>query len=135
VPVPGLQGNFDNALAWGDYDNDNKIDFLISGTIEGDFVSEIWRNTGTSSNSAPIAPSNLTTTVGSSGVLLKWDAPADDHTPAAGLSYNIRVGSMPGGSDIVSAPALANGKLVVPQMGMARHGSARINQLAAGKTY
>src|SRR5262249_49368153 len=55
-------------------------------------------------------------------------------TPAAGLSYNIRVGRMPGGSDVVSAPALATGKLLIPQMGAARKGSATLH-LAPGHYY
>jgi formylglycine-generating enzyme required for sulfatase activity len=44
VPVPGLPGNFDNSLAWGDYDNDGRPDFLIAGTIEGGNASQLWRN-------------------------------------------------------------------------------------------
>jgi formylglycine-generating enzyme required for sulfatase activity len=48
VPMPGLPGNFDNSLAWGDYDNDGRPDFLIAGTIEGGMVSQLWRNTFTS---------------------------------------------------------------------------------------
>jgi hypothetical protein len=68
-------------------------------------------------------------------VELKWNAPLDDHTPAAGLSYNLRVGTTPGASDVVSAPALPNGKLLVPQMGLARNGSAVLHQLKPGQTY
>ena len=59
----------------------------------------------------------------------------DDHTPAPGLSYNVRVGTTPGGSEIVSAPALANGKLLAPQMGRSRNGSAVLHELSSGQTY
>jgi hypothetical protein len=41
VPIAALPGNFDNALAWGDFDNDTRLDFLLSGTIEGDIVSQL----------------------------------------------------------------------------------------------
>jgi len=135
VPIPGLPGNFDNALAWGDFDNDSRLDFLIAGTISGNVVSQLWRNTGLASNSPPAAPTGLAATVIGTTVVLNWNAPADDHTPAAGLSYNVRVGSTPGGSDIVSAPALSNGVLRVPQMGNARNGLATFNQLTPGQTY
>src|SRR5258706_3856707 len=39
------------------------------------------------------------------------------------LSYNVRIGTAPGASDVVAAPALTNGVLLVPQMGSARNGS------------
>jgi hypothetical protein len=135
VPIPGLLGNFDNSLAWGDYDNDSQLDFLLSGTIEGGIVSQLWHNTLLSSNSPPAAPAGLSATVFSNTVLLKWDPPGDDHTPAAGLSYNVRIGTTPGGSDIVSAPAMPNGRLLVPQLGRARNGSAAFYQLKTGRTY
>jgi hypothetical protein len=135
VPIPSVPGNFDNSLAWGDYDQDSKLDFLIAGTISGNIVSQLWRNTTSESNAPPAAPANLTATVGAGSVLLNWSAPGDDHTPTAGLSYNIRIGTTPGGSDIVSAPALVDGRVVLPQMGRARNGSATVQQLAAGKTY
>ena len=135
VPIPGLPGNFDNALAWGDYDNDSQLDFLLAGTISGNVVSQLWHNTTLESNSPPAAPAGFSATVAGTTALLKWNAPADDHTPAAGLSYNVRIGTTPGGSDIVSAPALTNGVLLVPQMGNVRNGSATFNQLTPGRTY
>ena len=40
--APGLPGLWHSAVAWGDYDNDGRLDLLITGS----FVSQIWRNTG-----------------------------------------------------------------------------------------
>jgi len=135
LPIPGLPGNFNNSLAVGDFDNDNRLDFLVAGTTDGDFVSQLWRNTTLVGNAPPAAPGGLSSTVSGDTVTLRWNPLADDHTPAAGLSYNIRVGTTPGGSDIVSAPALANGKLLMPQMGAARNGLAVLHQLRPGQTY
>jgi hypothetical protein len=42
TPVPGLPGVFAGSLAWGDYDNDCRLDFLLSGS----FTLSLWRNTG-----------------------------------------------------------------------------------------
>src|SRR2546421_7801443 len=46
----GLTGVFNGSAAWGDYDNDGRLDILFTGRlnmIPGDFVaSQIWRNTG-----------------------------------------------------------------------------------------
>src|SRR5947209_2435444 len=36
VPIPGLPGVADSSVAWEDYDNDGRLDFLITGaTIFG----------------------------------------------------------------------------------------------------
>jgi len=77
----------------------------------------------------------LSATVSGETVLLRWMPPDDDHTPAAGLSYNVRIGTAPGASDVVSAPALPSGTLLVPRTGSARSGSAVFHQLEPGRTY
>jgi hypothetical protein len=105
VVIPELPGNFDNSLAWADYDNDGRLDFLIAGTISGGIVSQLWRNTGLESNSAPPAPFGLSSTVSGDTVRLNWNPLADDHTPAAGLTYDVRIGATPGGVDILSPEA------------------------------
>src|SRR5690242_3439310 len=100
--MPDVPGTFDNPLAWADFDNDGRLDFLLSGIISGSVASQLWRNTTSSSNAPPAAPTGLSSTVSGEAVTLRWTPPADDHTPAAGLTYNIRVGTTPGGSDVVS---------------------------------
>ena len=135
VPVPGLPGNFDNSLAWGDFDHDSRLDFLIAGTIEGGDATQLWRNDTASTNSPPAAPTDLRATVSDTSAVLKWDPAIDDHSPLTGLSYNLRVGTTPGGSDIVSAPALTNGLLLAPRFGSARNGTAELQQLTPGRTY
>jgi hypothetical protein len=135
IPVPDLPGSFDNALGWADFDNDSRLDFLIAGTINSLAASQLWRNTGSTSNSPPAAPTGLSAIVSDDTVRLLWDLPADDHTPASGLSYNVRIGITPGGSEIASAPALPDGKLLLPRMGSARNGTATFRKLIPGGTY
>lgn len=36
----------DSAVAWGDYDNDGDLDFLLTGQSAGGKVSEVYENTG-----------------------------------------------------------------------------------------
>src|SRR5688572_4173427 len=43
TPIPGLPGVASGSVAWADYDNDGRLDFLLSGSLQ---VS-LWRNTGT----------------------------------------------------------------------------------------
>jgi hypothetical protein len=44
--APSLPGVADGSVAWGDYDNDGRLDFLLTGRPSGSSVSQVWRNTG-----------------------------------------------------------------------------------------
>jgi hypothetical protein len=48
VPVPGLSGVYSGSVAWGDYDNDGRLDFLLTGLagVGAGSTSQLWRNTG-----------------------------------------------------------------------------------------
>jgi hypothetical protein len=62
----------------------------------------------------------LAVTISGAAVTLSWNAASDAQTPASGLTYNLRVGTTPGGGDVVSPMAAANGFRRVPQMGNVR---------------
>src|SRR5678816_3061060 len=55
--APGLPGLFDGSVAWGDYDNDGRLDLLIAGltNFTGDSaVAQIWRNTAAGFTNVPV---------------------------------------------------------------------------------
>ena len=61
--APGLRGVYEGAMAWGDYDNDGRLDLLFTGgTLGPDTnyvpVSELWRNNGSgfTNVTATVAP-------------------------------------------------------------------------------
>jgi hypothetical protein len=115
---------------------------LISGfeeVVEGppSSVTQIWNNDLSASNTVPSAPTNLDALVNNNGVLLSWDAASDAQTPSAGLTYNIRVGTTPGGSQILSPNAnTVTGKRRLPAMGNTQHRlHATITNLIPRTTY
>jgi hypothetical protein len=124
------------SFAWGDYDVDRRLDFLLTGQSGRDVYTRQYRNTTPISNTAPTAPISLTATTTSHAVRLTWGAGGDMETPAAGLTYNLRVGTTPGGSDVIAPLSIgASGYRQVPQSGNRDHAHAVTLNLEAGVYY
>jgi hypothetical protein len=118
VSVPGLPGVDGSSVAWGDYDNNGRLDFLMTGYTGSSFVSQLWRSTGAvASNAPPAEPSGLASSVSGHLVSLFWNMAADDHTPSATLSYNLRVGTSAGAGDVLSPQAASGGFRSLPALG------------------
>jgi FG-GAP repeat. len=92
----GLPAVQSGCTEWGDFDNDNDLDILISGTSGVGDISVLYRNNITTANSAPTAPTSLQSVPGSNKVTLSWTKSTDSSTPQNGLSYNIYVGTSSG---------------------------------------
>ena len=98
------------AMTLGDYNNDNKLDMSLSGHYEYQvYWNQLYLNTAPQSNTPPQAPSGLSDAVVGSDVVLAWDAGIDGQTPATGLTYNVRLGTTPGGNEIISSMSTAAG--------------------------
>jgi len=122
-----LAGVNAGSVAWGDFDNDSKLDFVLTGynTTSG-ALCQMWHNLSPEPNSLPVPPASLfVSSLTANSVLLNWGVPGfDDATPEPGLNYNVRVGTTPGGSDIVSPQAdPSTGFRRLPAMGNARQKS------------
>lgn len=116
----GLTGISDGSAAWGDYDNDGKLDIIMTGTSGSIGVAKIYHNEYSyPSNTPPTAPTNLQFTISGEYTILSWDAASDDHTPTYGLSYVLRIGTSPGGSQIATAMSSATGLRQIAQLGYA----------------
>jgi FG-GAP-like repeat len=114
-----LQGVFGSSVSWGDYDNDRDLDLLLAGNRLGSpsGSTKVYRNNIFTVNTAPTPPIGLISSVNGNSVSLNWNPATDAETPQAGLTYNLRVGTTPGGSDIMSPMANSNGTRKVVQMG------------------
>ena len=136
--APGLPAMARPCVAWGDYDGDGDLDVLLAGntgTAGVDFLG-IYRNNTVISNTPPTAPSYLAVNVAGTSATLSWAEASDAQTPTAALTYNLRVGTTPGGSQIIAPQSTATGRRLVPTLGNAGHGlSARLAQWKPGTSY
>lgn len=121
------------AAQWGDYNNDGRLDLVVCGFIDGACV---FRNIFTKPNAPPSAPTNLRATTGPNSIKFSWNAASDDKTPSLGLTYNLRVGTAPGASNIVSCATLPSGRGLAPAFGNVQNNlSWTLNGLPSGTYY
>ncbi|TAL72729.1 MAG: hypothetical protein EPN88_04755, partial [Bacteroidetes bacterium] len=98
-----------SSTVWGDYDNDGDLDVLLTGNTVTEAVSKIYRNDIAVANVNPVAPTGISSIVSKSDVTLSWNSVRSDNTPYKAMSYNIRVGTITGGINIVSPHSAASG--------------------------
>ncbi|HPP74475.1 MAG TPA: FG-GAP-like repeat-containing protein, partial [Armatimonadota bacterium] len=119
-----LPGLYNASIASADYDNDGDIDLVMTGTTQLspsiNPVLKVYNNTGAEVNTAPSAPTDLFAEKTGSQVLFTWQPSMDNETPSLGLSYNLRVGTAPGASDVFSGMSSADGFRKLPAIGNAQ---------------
>ena len=101
----GLPSLVAHQADFADVDNDGDLDLLISGETGWNRTGRfLCLNTSPRANTPPPAPVNLTWSQIPDGTLLQW-TPAADAESGTALTYNLRLGTTPGGSEIISAVA------------------------------
>ncbi|MCX6335395.1 MAG: VCBS repeat-containing protein [Bacteroidia bacterium] len=103
-----------SSVAWGDYDNDGDLDILLTGNSYSDIVSKLFRNEIATQNIKPSTPAGLQSYLDNNCIVFKWNKSSDNTTPTSAISYNLRIGTSPGGNEVKSGQSLANGKLLLP---------------------
>lgn len=135
-----LQGVWWGAIALGDIDRDHDMDLLTTGSVQGgtssDVLATFHSNEADTVNTPPMPPTELISYFEGTDLVLLWNDGFDIQTPTGGLSYNLRVGTEPGSSNVVSAMALPDGTRLLPKLGNAGHSHQwRIRNIDRGRTY
>lgn len=154
-PCTDLRQSYLDAINVGDFDGDNKIDIITtggkivtSGAINGNIgnpTTQLFLNNYSGQNLPPAAPWELYYSftynpdlVVDSASTLEWGLGSDDHTEVSLLNYNVRIGTTPGGDDVLYPKAGADGKLHQLTMGNS-NGTRTLDlnklDLEVGKTY
>ena len=110
-----------------DLNNDNNID-LVEGW------SQVLQNTVSASNAFPGKITSATAVPEGNGVRFNWTG-TDDKTPAAGLTYELRIGTTPGASNIIAANSIGSGKRKLYTMGNMGSATSKYLQLPKGTYY
>ncbi len=118
IPLPAALAGMSPSVV--DYDRDGDLDIMGGATM--------FENTGLAPNGAPTVPAGLAAAVSGNAVTLSWGAAADDHTAAAGLTYNVHVSTSVEGLYYLNGMSqLSTGGRNVPKPGNA--GALRTKRL------
>jgi Cadherin domain/FG-GAP-like repeat/NHL repeat/Calx-beta domain len=101
----------------------SEMGVLSTGSANADIPLEYVENVVPST---PVVESQtvltgITTAANTTPVEFVWKPSTDDHTPVEGLTYAVRVGTTPGGDDIMSPNANADGTRKTGDKGNAEH--------------
>jgi hypothetical protein len=107
--------------AWGDEDADGDLDLILAGH---NVAPRLYRNQARSVNAAPGPPRDLLAVRNGNRVSLRWRPAGDDRTLTRALTYNLRVGTTPGGREVIAPLSdLVNGWRFVARMGNMQEGT------------
>ncbi|MDE2957691.1 MAG: VCBS repeat-containing protein [Bacteroidota bacterium] len=132
-------GGANGTAFWADFDGDLDLDMIVVGESRrtAGNVIRYLRNDARLGRRAPSAPEGSEAAVRGRRATLSWSAATDPQTPSPGLTYNLRVGTRPGGSDVMSPLSnLETGARLVSKRGNAGHNlSWTLSNLAPGTYY
>ena len=134
--VPSLPQMGYSSVSWADYNNDGKLDLLMTGDTPSGTVLKLYQNKNAKANTPPRPPLFIAPTPSTTSVKLFWEPGSDAQTPQSGLHYNIYLSDTPGGQNRLAPMAdQQTGYRRVVQLGNTKGTSITITGLTPGKTY
>lgn len=134
-----IQGVYYSSTAWGDYDNDNDLDLIISGysdLIMSSPLTLVYENRSSSINTIPGSPYELSAQPDIGKVALEWQAAFDNETGSLGLSYNLMLGKADNYSSVCSPMSLPEGfRMIIETGNSGSNNNWMINGLEPGTYY
>ncbi len=129
---PGFAKFTSPTAVWGDFDNDGCLELLVSGKDSlGHLMTKDYQAQRQAWQQQLNAPYELTAKAASATAMdLSWSDLSE-----VGRSYSVRVGTTPGGCDVVSPMVAADGFRRTGQPGWIQVGTWRLQGLTPGKTY
>ncbi|KXX66999.1 FG-GAP-like repeat-containing protein [Flammeovirga sp. SJP92] len=112
-----------------DWNNNDKLDVLLSGTTAFGTEIFLYQNDFTSAVTAPQVPTPLTPVVQVNTVKIFWNDVAD------AIAYDLKIGTSSGAGDVVSADAESDGTRKLFSYGKTFFEQLTIDSLAEGKYY
>jgi hypothetical protein len=101
-----LVGGVFSDAEFGDFDGDGDLDLIATGSSSlGPSFTNIYENKRQVIPELPSAPAALVADVSDRRALLSWQAAAPSAEGPLQTTYNVRIGTQPGASDVVSAMA------------------------------
>ncbi|MBL9167398.1 MAG: VCBS repeat-containing protein [Verrucomicrobiales bacterium] len=87
-----------------DADADGRLDLLLVSSRSGQSAeATVMRNHEVATNQPPKAPTGLRMERSADHLVLRWEVgQGDDHTPPGTLTWNVRVGTTAGGTEVLS---------------------------------
>lgn len=103
-PAPGLSYG---AISMVDYDKDSDLDLMVTGMPRTSaYFTTLYKSLSGAQNTPPLPPNGLLSSPEPGGrVSLSWNPGIDPNTPSSGLTYELRVGTTPGGIDVMAPRA------------------------------
>lgn len=100
-----------------DYDNDGDLDVVSLPQYGSTGNLRFYENTINVINNPPQAPTGLVDQINNDEIILSWNPAIDDLTNSNTLTYNIRIGTTPGGLEICSSNSLPSGTRLLQEKG------------------
>lgn len=100
IEIPFFATSY-GSLSFADIYKDGTLDLLVTGGDGNGFI-KLYRNFGDWRNDPPGTPVSPKATLDGTKLKLSWGRASDKQSGSNGLTYNLRVGSSPGGNEIIS---------------------------------